>query len=903
MGFIIKRRYEYLLAYLIPLVVLLAAFAVDGVYPFGSTSVLLWDMKIQYVGYFGWLSEVLNGQADLFYSSAKGLGGGMIALFAYYLSSPFNLLAAFFDTAHTAELMSWLELIKIPAAGVTCYVFLRKRHGGGGTVDLLLACSYALCGYALYNASNIMWLDGVIMLPLVALGVSRAVRKSSYTLLFVTVACAILFNWYTAYIDCLAAILFFAFEELHVHDFRLKGRIRMMLRSAGGFVTTMLLAVLASMFLFLPTIFGLQEGKGGTLSISDLFTFKITLNPCDFFSFFCITTGPTSSESTVPAVYLSAFALLLAVVFLINRRIDKRLRIAVFVMLALVGAAFFIQPLEIVWSGLKKSTSYYYRFAYVFVFILVVCAARGRRSLETLARRDQRGLIARALTLTGVVLLLSIANVTLYNKDVAPSKVAIIVQVVLLVVFAVLIYLVVRCKAPDPDGSPWPKRLRRAALVVALVVFIAEQSYNASSAFSDYRFSVSQYDDYMSEMDTVYSGLSTDEGFVRVGQSKFSYLSSSNQSTTAESLVLGASGLNHYSSTMEASTETFVCALGYSKYSIFGTYYNASNVVSDSLLGLRYIISDVAPFGATAVSSETLPYVDEQVYENDYALPLGYGISDTDGSIDWTDDPLANQESLVSAMTGTDASDLYVEPTITDVSSSQDATRTWTLTVQTSGPLYIYTAYLDDNWLQTNISVDGTFVQTVGGRFNNNLVYLGPYEQGDTVTLTFTLKDPSSTLSSGQTEAEYLQQSATADIFTIGSLNVSRFEEALGDLDSSGFELQSYEDGYVEATFTASTDETLLLTVPYDAGWTAWVDGQEVSIKQFYSGCSGISVSAGTHEVVLRYTAPGLYAGIALSFVGIVGFGAWRLLARRRRRLACSGTTGSEHTEDKMKDA
>ena len=117
------RRLEYAAALLFPLLLLIIVFAVRGIFPFGDKSLLLWDMRIQYVGFFGWLSNVFHGDASLFYSSAKGLGGSMVGLFAYYLSSPLNILAVFFDSSQAPELISWLTLIKIPLAGLTAYIF------------------------------------------------------------------------------------------------------------------------------------------------------------------------------------------------------------------------------------------------------------------------------------------------------------------------------------------------------------------------------------------------------------------------------------------------------------------------------------------------------------------------------------------------------------------------------------------------------------------------------------------------------------------------------------------------------------------------------------------------------------------------------------------------------------
>lgn len=57
--------------------------------------------------------------------------------------------------------------------------------------------------YNIDQASNIMWLDGVYMLPLILLGVSQLVREDKKALLAGASGVALLLNWYTAAIDFL----------------------------------------------------------------------------------------------------------------------------------------------------------------------------------------------------------------------------------------------------------------------------------------------------------------------------------------------------------------------------------------------------------------------------------------------------------------------------------------------------------------------------------------------------------------------------------------------------------------------------------------------------------------------------------------------------------------------------
>lgn len=63
--------------------------------------------------------------------------------------------------------------------------------------------------YNMDQASNIMWLDGVYMLPLILLGVSKLVRENKKAFLMGAAGIALLLNWYAAAIDFLFSAIWF----------------------------------------------------------------------------------------------------------------------------------------------------------------------------------------------------------------------------------------------------------------------------------------------------------------------------------------------------------------------------------------------------------------------------------------------------------------------------------------------------------------------------------------------------------------------------------------------------------------------------------------------------------------------------------------------------------------------
>uniref|UniRef100_UPI0027DDEC81 YfhO family protein n=1 Tax=uncultured Senegalimassilia sp. TaxID=1714350 RepID=UPI0027DDEC81 len=396
----------YLAAFAIPFCVLLAAFAMRGIWPFGDVSVMLYDMPVQYAEYFGWLIQVLHGQGNLLYSNAAGLGGGMFSLFTYYLSSPFNLIAFFFTPETVPQLFSVLYLVKIPACAVCCLVLLRGRllaadaaswrearaaaanaPAGRQALLVLLACAYALTSYVLGYASNIMWLDGVIMAPLAALGTYRLVQRRACGGLFAACACAIVFNWYTGYMVCLLCVLWFFYELARNRS--LRGR---RLRRCWRFAATMALAVGAGMVVLIPTALALLGGKGTHAGLASLAcNTGLARNPLAVADLFCIGTLPgITTQANLPALTISALVLVGVGMFLANGAVGRRERIAGAAFALVMATSLVFTPVATIWSGFVPESSYTNRNGFAILLVMTVLAAEGLLALSRLDARPRR---------------------------------------------------------------------------------------------------------------------------------------------------------------------------------------------------------------------------------------------------------------------------------------------------------------------------------------------------------------------------------------------------------------------------------------------------------------------------------------------------------------------------------
>ncbi len=82
---------------------------------------------------------------------------------------------------------------------------------------------------------------------------------------------------------------------------------------------------------------------------------------------------------------------------------------------------------------------------------------------------------------------------------------------------------------------------------------------------------------------------------------------------------------------------------------------------------------------------------------------------------------------------------------------------------------------------------------------------------------------------------------------------------------------------------SVSKDKMMCLAVPYDEGWTAYVDGVKTDIYQANTAFMAIELEAGEHTVEFKYMPTGMTCGLVLT---VAGFGVviGMLVHDRRRR-------------------
>lgn len=381
-------------------VALFVALAAAGhVYPFGDNSFLTNDLKYQYIDFFAWFRRVLLGEANLRYSFSQGLGMNTWGLYSYYLASPFNLLCVLFPADKLTLFVFIISALKLGCIHISSAWYVQKRFDLSKPTAFLLSLSFTFCSWTISNLCNPLWIDCLILLPICAFGCYELIREQKMIRLVIAIALNVMFCWYTAYINILFLCIFVLVE--FVDYVAAEGFSRMLtLDRALRFAGAMMLGLLLSAWTFLPTILAMAKG-GPVLALGPLLKTGLKSLIRGFIPGMWVNNGNT------PQFYCGVIMMLLAISLLFNRKVSAKIRIATFVVTAVLIASSVLSPLEYIWCGMRVPNGFYSRTAFLLGFFTMWAAGYALQKLKerpALRRAHRPAIVMPLLALTAIEL-------------------------------------------------------------------------------------------------------------------------------------------------------------------------------------------------------------------------------------------------------------------------------------------------------------------------------------------------------------------------------------------------------------------------------------------------------------------------------------------------------------------
>lgn len=338
-----------------------------------------------------------------------------------------------------------------------------------------------------------------------------------------------------------------------------------------------------------------------------------------------------------------------------------------------------------------------------------------------------------------------------------------------------------------------------------------------------------------------------------------------------EGLALGYDQLSSYSSANNPQAIALLNSLGYSSVGEFSTRYAEPILAVDALLGVKYAIAEQVPAGYVAMPKpgDTA----SAVYENPYVLNLGVAASkDIQNCTLEGENPFEKQNDLYSKILGHKV-ELYTEIDATKTAGSQDA-KQWSVTVPAGsiGYLYINKDANAGSYWPVALTIDHRTINNEAWRFDNNIRQIADASDAQS----------SHTVSLEVAEGYTDMPQDNEPVFY--ALNLEVFEQIIDELKTSQFVPAVFEDGKVEGEYTAENDGNLLLSVPYDDGWSVTINGAAAELTPAADkGMSCLSVQKSTNNIVMTYKTPGALAGLAVSLATATALIAAGLYTRHKK--------------------
>lgn len=338
-----------------------------------------------------------------------------------------------------------------------------------------------------------------------------------------------------------------------------------------------------------------------------------------------------------------------------------------------------------------------------------------------------------------------------------------------------------------------------------------------------------------------------------------------------EGLALGYNQLSSYSSANSPQAIALLNSLGYSSVGEFSTRYAEPILAVDALLGVKYAILDLAPAGYAATSEPA--DATSAVYKNPYTLSVGITASkDIQNSTLEGENPFEKQNDLYSKIIGHKV-ELYTEIDAAKTADSQDA-KQWNVTVPAGsiGYLYINRDASAGSYWPIALTIDQRTINNEAWRFDNNIrqiAYASDAPSQHTVSIE---------VAEGYTD----MPQGNEPVFY--ALNLEAFKQIIDELKASEFVPTVFEDGKVEGEYTAENDCNLLLSVPYDEGWSVTINGAAAELMPAANkGMSCLSVQKGANRILMTYKTPGALAGLAVSLATAASLIAVGLYTRHKK--------------------
>ncbi len=864
--FCIRNRYVWL-AFLVPFVLMVTAFAIKKVSPFGDQQILVTDQWHQYYPFLADFQYKLKHGESLFWSWSVGGGVNFFALMSYYVASPLNFLTIFLPYEWLREFLMFTVAARIALAGTFTAYFLKSVYKRNDISLLMFGLSFSFGAFLMGYYWNNIWLDTVCITPLVALGTVKLLTENRFRLFTVSLALSLLMNYYIGLFTCIFVLLIFIAYSI-VYWSGIKSFFVNLIKT-GAFSV---IAIGMTTFFLLPAFMALQNTHASGSAFPS--TFAINIGGSNDFlgvlkalksitgNFANFTIPATKEADALPNICCGAICLFFGFLSLSSPKIKLREKIVSVSLILFMFLSCVIRQLDYIWHGFHFTNMIPYRFAYLITFIVVVMAFRAYMNIDKISVVG--AIVASLLTFFTMAMAIGDEKFANMFKDypgwLNPTLIAFAIITAAVSVLVIL----------------YTKRLiNKSLMTIILVIMIILQSgfigycgVNRTTVTGtyDYPRGEERTETVIKYMDAL------EEGNKELWRTEM---------TSTQTLNDGA--LNHYyglsmfNSMANENMTRFFENFGMMGWKSGNRYtYAEGSPVTNMFMNLKYLIARDGKIRNTYDTTELTNEGEVKLFLNNHYLPMGFM---TDKNLmSWQENdnedqfnPFDQQNQFFKLATGIQK-DVYTRLEVVTQGHSDansfpvnkesygnysfrctDTTTVphlkWNYEAPESG---IYCAYThitqgDEISILRNDADENN-------KFNMQRSYIaciGYFNKGDKISVYCDLKAGAS---------------GTAQVY-VNMLNSSVLEEAYNKLSQSVMTTTARTDSSMSGTINVKQDGLFYTSIPYEKGWKAVVDGKEVTITPVGNSLLAFPLNAGEHTIELTYLPNGFVPGVLIALV------------------------------------
>lgn len=858
-----KNRYVFLTTVLATACIAVI-YVIFSVFPFGSITVMRMDLYHQYGPLFAELYDRIVEHKSLLYSWNTGGGSSFLGNYLNYLSSPLSFLIFLFDKEDISYAITFIVALKCILSATSFSYYLKKSFNKDNYFLSAFGILYAFSAYFLAYYWNVMWLDAMIMLPLIALGIEKIFKTGDIKLYTVSLVILFFANYYMGYMCCIFAVLYFfvCFINTYSNDGKLNKNAvyekkystkalmnNVFINRGVKFAFASIIAALICAITLVPVFMILKNSSATSGTFPQ--TFKSYFDLLDLItSHFALleTTIRSSGDNVLPNIYTGILTFILLPLFIVNNKIKLKEKATYVVLIIFFVFCFNNNCAEYIWHAFHFPNDLPYRYSYMYSFIIAVMGYKTILNFKGIKVKDI------AYTGLAIISFVIICQKFLTNKMTNSTIYATIIFVTLWCGFLFLLK---------------NKNAQKKTVSFVLVTFILCETIISSIVGlplnqdnKNYKENYKTYTDAINYIDN------KDSGFYRT---ELCYLN-----TRMDPAYYGYNGISVFSSMAYESYSQLQSSLGMQGNKVNSYTYNTQTPVYNMMFNIKYLIQtdvSLAPSSNLYKKIYTTSDKKSNVYESKYNLPIAYCVNSKID--DWVTDegnPFEIQSDFVKLATGYSNVFKPVEYNSTDFdavsgddvtengtywleksdSSSNYGTETVSLSPTVDGNLYLYVKSSDIKTITVNSEKVSDITQNMEDAY---ILDLGYHNKGDEVLVSL--------------DASTMESESTSFDFYCYTADDTVVKNMYNSLAGNSLNVESYSDTTIKGTVKAKENCYLYSSIPYDDGWSVYVDGKKAETFEIGGTLLAIELTPGQHKIEYKYFPVGFSYGIIISAVTV----------------------------------